>query len=749
MNAIGPLKIVADNGLYLSGFDNHMVDNDHLWCAEDAVKQKRDIEVRFLSLADIKKGDLIFPEQEAKAMQQRGGALMLVLTPWANSGSQDDLFKNEDILAGKHYDVLRAFAEGAAGEGGVFRTLHNLLFESQIPVFVTWAPAPQVFDKYPWGKNQANQPDPELYKRTFRYVHKVIDDYIVEKKGKSNLTWVYTAQAGPDAMAFDPGPSYRDWVSLTSFARNGESFAQTFEPSLRQIAAVDPQLPIMIGDYGISPTDQAGKPVDRARIFEEGVALAASGRYKIGAINYHNVNESGEAWAITHRQEKNAFAKALENQDRLFRSVHGIGLYEGTIKLADGTHLERGEVKPPEKPCSELEGNWYNWYWKTEVTNLQRSIGIKEDCVKGFLCNGTEPNRWHKLAAKRYLQMSNLQQHDAQARNEAIKKAEDHIKAGLNTIDNNMIYPNWPPIDYIPLYFDLNMELAEIYGTYGSFISANPLQPTSDRICQELLSKDKGVYNSALRRAHNLGDESIDGVVARTTLIQAGNQLQVGSESSLLEAVKLFQQVIDWQKKETNCGGPASCTVNWFPLFYKHGKGDFDFTPGPEVQYVGALAQLGKAEALERLSDLQPANKANLLNQAFDIYVEVMNWDLVGKERAFLQNGFMNLALKSFVGVMQGCLADWDGSRDLNDPTNLERAADKFEHALPWDKINQYEDLKKSLGIPGADLGPLPAGQKSTQKWRMIINRLRYAPLTPPDQVRLIEIFDLMPDNLK
>jgi hypothetical protein len=749
MDALSPLKIVMDtpdpryqpdvSGLYLSGFDNHTVDGDHLWCAENAVKQKRDIEVRVFSLREIKKGDLAFPTLAAEEMKKRGAALMIVLTPWAETNSQDDLFTNEDILAGKHYDVLRAFAEGAEKASRHWR-------KAGVPVLVTWAPTPQAVDKFPWGKNKAGQPDPELYKRTFRYVHKVVEDYFIEQNTDSNLTWVYTAQAGPDVLTDDPGPGYREWISLSGFARNGESFAQIFEPSLRQIKAADPKLDIMIGDYGISPSDLNGNPVDRAKIFEGGIALAASGRYRIGAINYHNVNEKGEAWAILDDAEKAAFAQALKNQDDLFRRAHGLGLYERTIRLADGTYLKSGQIDPPKKPCGEIEGRWYDWFWKKEVSRLERSIEIKENCVPGNLCE-QEPNLWHKIAAKRYLELAiYMQNYDEKKRDGLIKRAKEHVELGLNTHDNNAIFYNWPPIDFVPYYFDLKMESAEIYRDYGSHVSARPGQPSSELVCREILSSQTGVHNAAIRRAHDVGDESVGGIVARTNSILADDKVMVGDQRSLLEAIGIYDEVINWEKLETDCDD-ASCT--WLPLFFKHGKGNFDITPAPEVKYVGKLAELGKAEALVRLIFFQPGRKEELLKQANEIYTDVLNWDLVGREKGFLQNGFMDLALKAIIGAMKGCVSDWDWSRDINDLTNMKLAAKKFEDVLPWDKINKYDDLKKSLGLTGADLGPLPPGQSSTRKWQLLINRLRYAPLTPRDEVRFNSVYDMMPSEIK
>ena len=142
MNAISPLRIVPDTpnpyqpdllALYLGGFDNHTVDGDHLFCAEKAVKQKRDIEVRVFSLAEIKKGDLAFPTQEAEEMHKRGAALMIVLTPWANTGSQDDLFGNEPQR------IILSHQAGAAetrSHAGAVRSIQNHQHTGGAPVGV-------------------------------------------------------------------------------------------------------------------------------------------------------------------------------------------------------------------------------------------------------------------------------------------------------------------------------------------------------------------------------------------------------------------------------------------------------------------------------------------------------------------------------------------------------------------------------------------------------------------------------------
>ena len=504
------MGIVADprGGIYPGGFFNHFMDGDHLTCAEKMAGQPdkpfdQAIAIRFMSLAEG--GD--FPKEEVERMHDRGGALFIKLEPWTGAGPTDKSFDLDDLRAGKFDKLIISFAKSCQDVGK--------------PILLTFGHEPQITKEYPWGK------DPEVYKAAFRYVHDLINKYT------NRVTWVWNPNVvspGEDLFKYDPGPGYYKWIALDGYhPRSGGSFKSIFESSLQQITATYPNLDIMIGEF-------ASNAPDRTAIFNETFDYLAGTPHRIKAFLYFDVNERGNNWAILKPKDQIAYAAALQKHEAMFRH---------TIQLEGGSSLKREKVEPLKAPCAEVEGTWHTLYWQRRVEGLERDIRLKEKCFTGIInydqnsvinilppgtsigrhCDNNEDNLWHSLLAKSYVELAVLQGENEPLRDKYIQLAQRHLEIGLLTSDDNDVKPNRPSIPKVRYYFELKMQLAETYRNYGRTVDSIALG-------REVLSP-RELKSAAVRRAHDVGDESVGGYDARTRGIIADGILKLGKAAQV------------------------------------------------------------------------------------------------------------------------------------------------------------------------------------------------------------------------
>ncbi|MFA5840455.1 MAG: hypothetical protein WC890_07430 [Candidatus Margulisiibacteriota bacterium] len=726
---MGVYGIVPDNknGIYLGGFFNHVEDEEHLYCFENASKQDIDIAMRFVSFAEIDGGD-VFPKEEALTMYKMGGALFIKLEPWSAAGPDDDSFKLKDILDGVYDKQLKAFATQARKSG--------------VPIFVTFGHEPQITDKYPWGK------DPKVYKEAFRYVH----DKISLEYGADNVSWVWNPNveiaSGHTLLDYDPQfdsktgtvqtGRYYKYVALDGYhPRSGQTFQAIYEPSLALVTTRYPGMDFIIGEFGSSGTDIP----DRTAIFNEAIEYvtnqgATKHPYKIFAYLYFDVDDEGNAFSIIKPADKAAYATALKTQDDLFRRTTGYGLFERNIQLTDNSYLDSDPLEKPETPCSEVEGTWYGWWEKKTLKKLNK--GIKE-AEKSFIAtfgvrtgDSHEDNKTRISLAKNYVTLTNYVDSDNKARiDEQFEKAIAQLVTALNNFDPALHH--FQSLPYVRYYFEARLQLAEVFRDSGHF-------EESIAICQDILSDQNedfdfatqtykepylhrgGLYNLQIRVAHNVRPEAVPGMESRAKSILADNYVLMGS-AKLEDAKKLYQETIDWANGTTNYAWATSrpyvpnfigYALNWTKIAYQTGELS---QPRDKILYLSAIAQLGKAEILIRQGKI---------DEALQIYTAILNWEEVGKEK-----GFLDLAFKSMIGAMYGCAASG----------NYNQAVQMFSDKLPWGKIDQYTDLKESLNAKGKLLEPLPP----KEKWELMEYRLRNIHIEPKYREKLKKVILLVP----
>jgi hypothetical protein len=176
----------------------------------------------------------------------------------------------ETITDGLYDDVLKSWADGARSVGK--------------PVFLRFAHEMNG-DWYPWsgvkngggemgGYGSPNLPDgPERYVDAYRYVH----DFFKEQ-GADNVLWVWCPNApfegmeqslGPwnRAATYYPGDDYVDWLCFDGYNWGDSAFGQQFNAqwlsfsdifasSYAELQAINPDKPIIIGEF--SSTEEGG-----------------------------------------------------------------------------------------------------------------------------------------------------------------------------------------------------------------------------------------------------------------------------------------------------------------------------------------------------------------------------------------------------------------------------------------------------------------------------------------------------------
>lgn len=211
-------------------------------------------------------GNQSFPEKQLWIIANYGAAPLVYWSPWDRPGDYKappgrGRFDLEAILAGRWDAYIDSWARGAREYGK--------------PFLVSWG-LEMNGDWFPWsgffyGKGKpvdgcANCfAGPELYKKTYRYI---VDR--VRADGASNIIWVWhpNNSSSPDeswnAMArYYPGPDYVDWLALSAYGtqypnQGWISVDEAMRVYYQRLCRVDPNKPIMLGEWGVGEFPKAG-----------------------------------------------------------------------------------------------------------------------------------------------------------------------------------------------------------------------------------------------------------------------------------------------------------------------------------------------------------------------------------------------------------------------------------------------------------------------------------------------------------
>lgn len=230
-----------------------------------------------------------FPSEQVRIIQ---GARAVPLILWYPHNSEtnktDAEFKLEDIIAGRWDAYLDAWGQAARTAGG--------------PLLVSWA-LEMNGDWYPWSgvRHGGGEPvpgggpplakGPETYQQAYRHVVER-----VRAAGADNVEWVFHVNNGswPRApwnrmAAYYPGSAWVDWLGMSAY---GKQFPDPHWVSVRhaildpyaELAALDPDKPILLAEWGIGEFPRQGSKADWIR--EAMAAMTRLPRLK-GALYWH------------------------------------------------------------------------------------------------------------------------------------------------------------------------------------------------------------------------------------------------------------------------------------------------------------------------------------------------------------------------------------------------------------------------------------------------------------------------------
>jgi hypothetical protein len=216
-------------------------------------------------------GNESYPSQQLAIIANYGAVPLVYWSPWDRPvhhnlpPGQRGRFDLQAILAGQWDGYIDMWATHAKDYG------KPLLVSWGLEMNGEWFPWSGVF----YGKGKPVEgcaqcfAGPGMFKKAYRYV---VDR--VRAKGAANILWVWHPNntSDPDepwnAMAqYYPGPTYADWLALSAYGtqyptENWIGVASAVSAYYEKIAQVDPDKPIMLGEWGVGEFPHLGSKAE-------------------------------------------------------------------------------------------------------------------------------------------------------------------------------------------------------------------------------------------------------------------------------------------------------------------------------------------------------------------------------------------------------------------------------------------------------------------------------------------------------
>ncbi len=231
-----------------------------------------------------------FPRSAVQRTSATGALPFIRMMPRANwrEGCGRNKYSMQSIIDGRHDRPLREYARRAAAHAD------PLIIEFGTEVNGNWFPWSGVCNggEREDGYGLANAADgPERFRDAYRHI---ID--IFNAEGAQNVTWVlhlnaYGAPGGRwnSYSAYYPGSDYIDWIGISVYGaqHTGElrnwnpAFTQVMDDVYAELAAVDPEKPLAILEFGVI------EHPEKASWIRDALSAIRDGRYpRIRAMSY-------------------------------------------------------------------------------------------------------------------------------------------------------------------------------------------------------------------------------------------------------------------------------------------------------------------------------------------------------------------------------------------------------------------------------------------------------------------------------
>ena len=238
-----------------------------------------------------------FPDEQVRIVANAGAVSLIYWNPWDRQGETEHTrFDLAGIEAGQWDDYLDAWAAAARAFG------KPLLVSWGLEMNGNWFPWSGIFhgagEPLP-GTKPPLSTGPEAFKRAYRHI---VDR--VRAAGADNVSWVFHVNNTSDPAvpwnhmaAYYPGGAYADWLAMSAYGKQfpGEgwiSVTAAITDHYRELAAIDPDKPILLAEWGIGEFPKQG---DKGQWLTEAFAAMEHQLPRLkGAVFWHERWQNGD-----------------------------------------------------------------------------------------------------------------------------------------------------------------------------------------------------------------------------------------------------------------------------------------------------------------------------------------------------------------------------------------------------------------------------------------------------------------------
>lgn len=322
------VKLVApENGIYHGAFPDFgpfedEVTTDRITAFTDLVE--KDIAWGYFS--DNWFDGIQFPTEEVETLRDAGVTPFIRLMPrsrFQDSG-QDPVYTLRGIVAGEFDAPLREWARQARAVD------IPLLVEFGTEMngdWFTWAGVYNGADTTDRYGDPTQADGPEIFQDAYRHI---VD--IFRAEGVDNVTWFFHVNivSSPDVAwnhpsQYYPGDAYVDWIGVSVYGaqQDGDqwvSFANIMDEHFDDVAAISPQKPVAILEFGVDEREGASK----ADWISDALNAILRGEYpRVNAVSYWHSTWSNDDDSMS-RLRLDSSKESLDS----YRSLIGSPVFE-------------------------------------------------------------------------------------------------------------------------------------------------------------------------------------------------------------------------------------------------------------------------------------------------------------------------------------------------------------------------------------------------------------------------------------
>ena len=218
-------------------------------------------------------GEGTFPTAQVNIVLAHQSMPLIFWSPWDYPYREDlvqrkgpDKYGLENIVAGQWDQYIDTWADAAKATGRpLFVSLCNEMNGDWFPWSASFYGGKNVVP----GTDPPKYAGPEFFKRAYRYI---VDR--VRARGAGNVLWVFHVnnfsepyEAWNGCKQFYPGSDYVDWLGVSVYGQlfpnsKWNEFEDMLDKPYEELAAVDPNKPMMVTEWGVGEFPAQGDKAD-------------------------------------------------------------------------------------------------------------------------------------------------------------------------------------------------------------------------------------------------------------------------------------------------------------------------------------------------------------------------------------------------------------------------------------------------------------------------------------------------------